>query len=212
MKLLSPNSTPRQLGLVLFGVAFVVMGGIALLIWGGLYVMLQHPPFSWAWILFAALAFGLLIYLTRPSQEAILEAQQLRRAREPIPGHHLVLGTYNHWPCYGTWAASPTLPNGNGIQLFGHGSALSESEVQTWSAIAHQIDSLVKKAESALLTSPDVPPAPFRLQPESVELATNGGFAIDFECASPTAACAGTYSARYSPAPALEVLGICWGF
>lgn len=211
MKLLSPNSSSRQIGLILFGIAFVAMGGVALLIWGGLYVMLEHPPFSWVWILSFGLAFGLLMYLTTPSQEAILEAQEIRRAREPVSDHHPVLGAYLHWPGYGTWSASPALLDGKVITLLGHGSTPSEAEVRTWYTISREIASLVKKAESALLgrSDPSTPPGT-RLKPTRVELASDGAFAIDFDCISSSANFNACLGARYSAT--LELLGADWEF
>jgi hypothetical protein len=210
--LLSPNSSARQIGIFLFAIAFLAMGGVAFLIWGGLYVLLLHPPFSWGWILCVGLAFGLLMFLTRPSQAAVQEAQRIRRERVPIPGRHPILGDYVHWLCYNTWAASPTLPNGKVIELLGHGVTPSEVEVQMWSTIAANIVSLVNKANEAFLSCPDLPsPLPdVLLVPSRVELDLDGGFAIDFHCISSGDNIHAMFGARYSAT--LELLCADWEF
>ncbi|HYF33679.1 MAG TPA: hypothetical protein VD994_00205 [Prosthecobacter sp.] len=211
MKLLSSSRSSRHIGLVLFLISFVVVSGVSAIVWSGLFVLLRPPPFAWYWIVISGLAFGFFWCLIKPSRAEVLAAQQrLHDQAVTIPGHHPILGDVTHRPYNNSWIASPDLPNGEVVQLLGHGSAPSESEVRTWAAISANVASLVQKAEAVLLPCPDdpSPPPDVHLEPIQVELLPDGSFAIDFRSLPSSDDLHVWPGARYSAN--LELLSAAW--
>ena len=127
--------------------------------------LLEVPlPFAMRVILIFSTIFGALV-----ATLTVVEVVRRKRYELRFPGHHPVIGDFEHSPYFKTWHAHPVLPSGSAVKLNGHGSGPSEAQATLWQQFVARYDVLSAATTAALLT----PPHPLQ-EAHSVTLTPNG--------------------------------------
>lgn len=81
----------------------------------------------------------------------VLDLARRRRQEARIPGHHPIIGDYEHSAFYKTWHAEPVLPTGKRVRLSAYGSGPSKAQAALWQQFIGRYDELIAAATRSLL-------------------------------------------------------------
>ncbi len=128
-----------------------------------------------------ATVFGALLATLSLYESARRKRQDIR-----IPGHHPIMGDFEHSPYFKTWHAKPMLPTGHAVSLDGQGSRPSDIQAALWSQFIARYDEMIATATQALLTEPHPLQrcAAVKFTPSGITLTPDGGLHLGFEFAT----------------------------
>ncbi|MCF7790180.1 MAG: hypothetical protein K9N47_28940 [Prosthecobacter sp.] len=116
----------------------------------------------------------------------VLEAARRKRQEARIPGHHPIIGDFEHSPFYKTWHAQPVLPTGKPVSLSAYGSGPSEAQATLWQQFIARYDELIATATESLLMEghPLQGAEAITFTPSGITLTQDGLLHLGFEFAT----------------------------
>jgi hypothetical protein len=157
LKLITPESSPFRMGLVLFLLSWGYWFVLGVLVSLGIGVLLLRVPFSLNWMWWAAgIAVPISFFTARAGVCTEMRIRRERKAQaERIPGVHPILGSFYGKPYYQFWHA-PSVPTSlGGIFFCGPGLAPSDAQAAQCLQIIAQLPRLVTEASAGLLPPPE---------------------------------------------------------
>lgn len=132
-------------------------------------------------ILQVAAVFGALL-----ATVMVLDLARRRRQEARIPGHHPIIGDYEHSAFYKTWHAEPVLPTGKPVRLSAYGSGPSKAQAALWLQFIGKYDELIAAATRSLLAEghPLEGCESVTFTPSGITLTREGHLHLGFEFAS----------------------------
>lgn len=116
----------------------------------------------------------------------VLELARRRKRESRTPGHHPVIGDFEHSAFYKTWHAQPMLPTGKTVNVsaFGHGP--SEAQAAMWQQFIAKYDDEIAAATQSLLAKghPLEGCEKVTLTPSGITLTREGNLHMGFEFAT----------------------------
>lgn len=116
----------------------------------------------------------------------VLQMARRRQQESRIPGHHPVIGDFEHSPFYKTWHAQPVLPTGKPVRLSAYGGGPSAAQAALWQQFIARYDELIAAATQSLLTEPHPLQGSesITLTPSGITLTRDGLLHLGFEFAT----------------------------
>ncbi|MHB1079038.1 MAG: hypothetical protein ACYC67_06525 [Prosthecobacter sp.] len=132
-------------------------------------------------ILQIAAVFGALL-----ATVMVLDLARRRRQEALTPGHHPIIGDYEHSAFYKTWHAQPVLPTAKTVRLSAYGSGPSVVQEALWQQFIGRYDELMAAATRSLLAEgyPLEGCESVKLIPSSITLTRDGQMHLGFEFAT----------------------------
>ncbi len=132
-------------------------------------------------ILQVAAVFGALL-----ATVMVLDLTRRRRQEARVPGHHPIIGDYEHSAFYKTWHAEPVLPPGNRVRLSAYGSGPTPAQAALWQQFIGRYDELIAAATLSLLAEghPLEGCESVTFTPSGITLTRDGQMHLGFEFAS----------------------------
>lgn len=110
-----------------------------------------------------------------------------RKKRESrTPGHHSVIGDFEHSAFHKTWHAQPMLPTGKTVNVSAFGQGPSETQAALWQQFIARHDEVIAEATQALLAKghPLEGCEKVTLTPSGITLTRDGKLHMGFEFAT----------------------------
>ncbi len=132
-------------------------------------------------VLQIAAVFGALL-----ATVMVLDLARRMRQEARVPGHHAIIGDYEHSAFYKTWHAQPVLPTGKPVRLSAYGFGPTNAQVALWQQFIGRYDELIAAATRSLLAEghPLEGCESVTLTPSGITLTRDGQMHLGFEFAS----------------------------
>ncbi len=116
----------------------------------------------------------------------VLDLARRRRQEARVPGHHPIIGDYEHSAFYKTWHAEPVLPTGNRVRLSAYGNGPTPAQAALWQQFIGRYDELVAAATLSLLAEghPLEGCESVTFAPSGITLTRDGQMHLGFEFAT----------------------------
>jgi hypothetical protein len=181
VKLITPESSPIRIWLILFLAVFLALAGCLSAAWTVICLLKGAPLNGFIWILAGSAI--LAVFSATSATGVELRVRRERRERMVrIPGCHPTLGKYIHWPSTSSWSCNVQVTAERSILLTASGSSPADEQAAQWTRISGEWITLMERASKALPPPPkaSVPAMSIELVPTKVEILADGGFEISF--------------------------------
>lgn len=138
-------------------------------------------PYAASVLLTVAAVFAALL-----ATVMVLELARRKKRERCIPGHHPVIGDFEHSAFYKTWRAQPMLPTGKTVNLCAFGQGPSEKQTALWQQLIAKHDEAIAAATHSLLAEghPLEGCEKVTLTPIGITLTRDGRLHMGFEFAT----------------------------